>query len=111
MACIWGGTGAPGGCNKEEVIAKHNQYLASIDHFTSAILANGVDVEISAHPFVDNAVQKLALCREIFDGIPNPFVSTTADVCRFMEMLRGRINRSLSNADAVVAEFQRRLKR
>lgn len=48
--------------------------IEKIDAFARAAFEEGVDVEISNHPFNDNAVARLMLMRGIRDCLPNPFV-------------------------------------
>ena len=96
VAALWGGTGTPRGPKVEEVRKACENYLESVDRFMDACIRNNVDVTISAHPFVDNGIEKLALCRGIFDGVANPYVADTGAVCRFMQMLRGRIQRDMA---------------
>ena len=42
---------------------------ALLGEFTEAFTACGADVAISTHPFVDNAAERLALCRRLADGV------------------------------------------
>lgn len=65
---LWGGTGP------RRSLEENEQLLASIHKFQKRTTQRGVDVAISTHPFMDNAVKRLALCRELSDGVPNPFV-------------------------------------
>ena len=65
---LWGGTGP------RKTLQENEQLLASIHKFQKRTTARGVDVAISTHPFMDNSVARLALCRQVSDGVPNPFV-------------------------------------
>lgn len=88
IAALWGGTGIP----REEIWKK--AYLESAEHFTQICDKFNVDVEIATHPFVDSSNERLAICRNIFNGIANPFVigreacqryeAMFADMCRRM---------------------------
>ena len=57
----------------------------------------GTAVALSAHPFVDNSVEKLALIRSIFDGVPNPYVMGVEGYRRFERMYIEMYRRSLKN--------------
>ena len=70
MAALWGGTGIFPFSPIELKLA----YLSSLDKFGKLTTHYHVDVEIAAHPFVDNGVERLAVCRNIVNGVANPFV-------------------------------------
>ena len=84
VAALWGGTGPVKG--DREALKKHIQ---SSYKFTEAFMSYGADVAVSTHPFVDNASEKLAMCRRLADGVPNPFVMTPDALCRFQAMYTG----------------------
>lgn len=67
-AALWGGTGVPKDPNMRQA------YLDSVIKFSDICDKNQVDVEISNHPFVDCSLERLAICRNIVDGVANPFV-------------------------------------
>lgn len=79
-AALWGGTGIP---RKEEM---KDVYLESALRFTQICDEEKVDVEIATHPFVDRTYEKLALCRNICDGVANPFV-IGREACRRYEAM------------------------
>lgn len=79
-AALWGGTGIPRSKPEQEI------YLASAKRFVEICREEKVDVEISTHPFVDQSGQRLAICRDIVDGVPNPFVIGEEAVIRYHEM-------------------------
>ena len=66
---MWGGTGIAGW-----ELKYREQYLLSLIKFASITHDFGCDVEISSHPFVDNATYRLDMCRNIVVGPANPFV-------------------------------------
>lgn len=65
---IWGGTGTP---RRPEW---RYQQLASIDYFDACCAKAGVVGELSNHPFTDCTVERLAIVRNIVDGVPHPFI-------------------------------------
>lgn len=79
-ASLWGGTGIP----KEDEWKQ--AYLNSTRRYTKICDQMGVDVAVSTHPFTDNSSQRLALCRDIFDGVPNPYV-IGRQACRRFEAM------------------------
>lgn len=80
MVCLWGGTGVPR--NPED----QQRYLDSARYFTARCDELGADAEISNHPEVDNSLLRFQLCREINNGVANPFV-IGRDAChRYTEM-------------------------
>ena len=81
IATLWGGTGPVKGDKKAL-----EDHIQSSYKFTEAFTACGADVAISTHPFVDNAAERLALCRRLADGVPNPFVMSPDALCRFQAM-------------------------
>lgn len=68
LACMWGGTGVPKDREAQET------YLKSAEYFTEVCDRLGTDVEIANHPVIDCGVLKLQICREITNGVANPFV-------------------------------------
>jgi len=65
---IWGGTGP------RKTLEENRQLLESIHKFQTRTAERAVDVAISNHPFMDNGIARLAICRNIKDGVCNPFV-------------------------------------
>jgi len=65
---LWGGTGVPGRPEKQEL------YLESCKKFAKITEELGVDGELTNHPYVDMAVERMEIVRNIVDGVPNPFV-------------------------------------
>lgn len=84
IATLWGGTGPVKG--NKDALEKH---LQSSYKFTEIFMDYGADVGISTHPFVDNTPEKLALCRNLKDGVPNPFIMGESGLCRFQAMYSG----------------------
>ena len=81
FAAIWGGAGLIPESDKQA-------YLNSLNRFEGVCERYRVDVEIANHPFVDNAVQRLEVIRNIYDGVPNPFVIGEGAYKRFMDSFR-----------------------
>ena len=77
-ACIWGGTGIP------RKVTERCDYLKSAVRFAQACAAKGADVEISAHPFVDDILGHKALLDRRQPGEENPFVIGEKGVAEFM---------------------------
>lgn len=65
---IWGGTGLP------QSLEDNKKYESSIDYFNKFTDAAQVDGEISAHPFIDNAVERMDTLGKRKTGDQNPFV-------------------------------------
>ena len=81
-AALWGGTGI----SAQAPADRKQAYLDSLYHFREVCREKHVDVEISAHPFVYNTELKLQLCREIVDGVANPFVIGEEAYSRYEDM-------------------------
>ncbi len=64
---LWGGAGIMPDSNVDD-------YLRSWEKFHQICRQCHVDGEISTHPFLDMGISRLALVRNITDGVPNPFV-------------------------------------
>jgi len=65
---IWGGTGVP------KSLEDNQKYESSVDYFNKFAYEAKVDSELSSHPFVDNAVERMDTLRKRKSGDPNPFV-------------------------------------
>lgn len=83
IAALWGGTGLP---RDREMLF---EYKKSAEHFMQICNERNVDVEIATHPFVDNSVERFEVIRNIFDGVPNPFVIGRAACMRYEKMFLG----------------------
>lgn len=68
MTSIWGGTGLP------KSLEDNKKYESSVDYFNKFTDEAKVDSELSAHPFVDNALERMDTLRKRKSGDPNPFV-------------------------------------
>ena len=79
---LWGGTGVPA---DPELQAKYRQ---SVIEFTAICAKEGVDCEVSNHPFVDQLCERLSVVRVITNGTPNPMVASTDAVARTLGMFR-----------------------
>ena len=78
---LWGGTGLLPGVNIF-------QYLDSLDKYNKICVEEGVDGAISNHPPCDDGVIRAQMCREIGDGLPNPYVWTTEIFLNYNERFR-----------------------
>ncbi|MBQ6221467.1 MAG: MBL fold metallo-hydrolase [Solobacterium sp.] len=67
MAGMWGGSGLLPDSDPYD-------YRASLDKFTKLCREYHVDVELCAHPTLDNGLERHELIRKIVNGVPNPFV-------------------------------------
>lgn len=90
-ASLWGGTGIPRASKWQQI------YLDSCARYTSVCDKFGVDVEIATHPFTDNSKERLACCRNIVNGVANPYV-IGRDACRryeamFADLCRGKMEK------------------
>lgn len=65
---MWGGSGVPYSYSNKM------KYLKSTIRFAEITERFGVDAEVASHPFIDKGVERLAIVRDIYDGVPNPFV-------------------------------------
>lgn len=79
---LWGGTGIPRDQEDKE------QYIQSSDYFTKVCDEMGVDAEIATHPFIDNTRERLAVCRNIVNGSPNPYVIGKEAAARYQKMFK-----------------------
>ncbi len=79
---LWGGLGVPR--THEERVT----YLKSCDYFMDVCREEGVDGEIVNHTFVDMTAERLEICRNIIDGVANPFVIGTDATVRFLQELK-----------------------
>lgn len=90
--CLWGGTGIPRAEEDKKI------YLESALRFKEICKNEGVDCEVSNHPFVDQIDQRLAICRDIVDGVANPFVIGEEAIGRYMDMFielcKSRMNKA-----------------
>ena len=95
---LWGGTGLLPGVNIF-------QYLESLDKYNKVCVELGADGSVSNHPPVDNGVLRAQMCREIGDGLPNPYVWTTEILLNYNERFRHMCERMLKIApDGIVPE-------
>ena len=92
MAALWGGTGITPRTDKVA-------YLRSCRHFSEVCEKMNVDVEISTHPFIDNSLPRYDICRNINDGVANPFVIGHDAYKRYEDMF---FNMCLDKVDAVL---------
>ena len=67
-AAIWGGTGTPANLEMNYL------YLSSVDYFARFTGAGKVDVEMSAHGWVDDTFARLEQLKKRQPGQPHPFV-------------------------------------
>ena len=95
---LWGGTGLLPGVNIF-------QYLDSLDKYNRICKEYGVDGAISNHPPCDDGVIRAQMCREIGDGLPNPYVWTTEIFLNYNERFRRMCEKVLKIApDGIVPE-------
>lgn len=73
---IWGGTGLP------NTLEENKQYLKSLNYFESFAIKNGVDAQISNHPFVNNLLDDMKLLRLRKSTEKNPLILTTEEFKR-----------------------------
>ena len=64
---LWGGTGLL-------PTSDPAVYIESLEKFQAVCDRQGVDCEVSNHPFVDNLIERLDVINHIVDGVANPFV-------------------------------------
>ena len=86
-ASLWGGTGIPRDEHWQHV------YLESCQRYTKICDEYHVDVEIATHPFTDNSSERLACCRNIVNGVANPYV-IGREACRRYERMFENLCRS-----------------
>ena len=67
-AAIWGGTGTPANLEMNYL------YLSAVDYFAQFTSADKVDVEMSAHGWVDDTFARLEQLKKRQPGQPHPFV-------------------------------------
>lgn len=103
LCSLWGGTGL------RRTMEENVQLLESCEEFARIGIEKGVDVAISTHPFVDNTVERLAVVRNIVDGVPNPFVLGYEGYHRFEMMYINMYRKWIEDhkdADLKAAEAQ-----
>lgn len=89
---LWGGTGLLPGVNIY-------QYLMSVDKFSKVCDEYNVEGCISNHPSCDNGIERVRYCREICNGMPNPYVITHEQYQRYENKYRIMCYRMLEKAD------------
>lgn len=82
LLSLWGGTGVTREAEEQQ------QYLDSCGRFIQICKDEHVDGEITNHPFVDNSKERLAVIRNIVNGVPNPFILGTEGVVYYQNMYR-----------------------
>ena len=97
---MWGGSGIP------YTMSDKVLYAESCYKFAKITAQFGCDVEISSHPFIDKSVERLAIVRDIFDGMANPFVIGREACARFedmfTEMCISRMKQQAAEADKLL---------
>ena len=93
---LWGGTGLNPGVNIY-------QYLLSVEKFSKICDEYNVEGAISNHPPCDNGVLRAKICREIVDGVPNPYVMTHEEYKRFENRYRRMAERVLPRSENGIA--------
>ncbi|WP_028283606.1 MBL fold metallo-hydrolase [Olleya marilimosa] len=73
---IWGGTGLP------NTLEENKKHLKSLNYFESFAIKNGVDAQISNHPFVNNLLDDMKLLRLRKSTEKNPLILTTEEFKR-----------------------------
>ncbi|MBT9189124.1 MBL fold metallo-hydrolase [Zobellia russellii] len=73
---IWGGTGLP------NTLEENKKYLKSLNYFESFAIKNGVDAQISNHPFVNNLLDDMKLLKSRKSTEKNPLILTTEEFKR-----------------------------
>ena len=87
---LWGGTGVP---RDPELQAKYRQ---SVLDFTAICAREGVDCEVSNHPFVDQLCERLDVVRVITNGTPNPMVATPDAIARTLNMFKDLVDHRIA---------------
>ena len=87
---IWGGTGIL-------PTTDPNVYLNSLLKFRDICDEQGVDCEVSNHPFVDNLIERLEVINHIVDGTANPFVIGMEARHRYEDMFKGLAEKALKS--------------
>ncbi len=87
---LWGGTGVP---MDPELQKKYRQ---SVLDFTAICAREGVDCEVSNHPFVDQLCERLDVVRVITNGTPNPMVASVDAVARTLNMFKDLVDHRIA---------------
>lgn len=95
FAALWGGTGI----GRSSKLERRYAYLSSLYKFREVCDSYGVDVELAVHPFVDNSEQRLAVCRSICNGVPNPYVIGRDAYHRYEDMLFKKVLDSIDPSE------------
>jgi len=80
-AALWGGTSMPADAGRK--IA----YRRSLDHFKTYTDAYEADAELCTHPFMDTALERMAVLNNRMLGVPNPFAIGREAYLRYAQML------------------------
>lgn len=80
LVAFWGGTALP------EDPPSRRAYRASVERFIGIIEATPVDVVLTAHPFVDGTLDRIARLAHRQPGEPHPFVIGREAVLNYMRV-------------------------
>ena len=80
LVAFWGGTALP------EDLAARRTYRESVERFIGIIESARVDVVLTAHPFVDGTLDRIARLQQRRPGEPHPFVIGREAVLSYMRV-------------------------
>ena len=87
---LWGGTGVPADPFYQE------KYRQSVLEFSAICAREGVDCEVSNHPFVDQLCERLEVVNVITNGTPNPMVASVDAVARTLNMFKDLVDHRIA---------------
>ena len=72
------------GCTYTDTL-NYDEYLASVEYVREKVNEFGCDVEIYSHGHMDSTRERLVVCRNIVNGVANPFVIGNDAVNRYLD--------------------------
>ncbi len=94
MAALWGGTGADSS-NPNAL----KLYSGSLKHFTAVTKAANVEIELLAHPGLDDTIKREDAVRALKPGQQNPFLIGSENYQKYLTMMQDCIQARLANLE------------
>jgi metallo-beta-lactamase class B len=94
MAALWGGTGVDAG-NPNAL----KLYLGSLKHFAAATKVANVEIELLAHPGLDDTIKREEAVRALKPGQQNPFLIGSENYQTYLTMMQDCMLARLANLE------------
>lgn len=91
-AVLWGGTGVPR--DRESQL----NYKKSAEYFSRVATENGAQVALTAHLFLDQGYEKLAMISQLKKGEKNPFILNKDEMKSYLNSLIKNADDALKNS-------------